>query len=496
MGTRWRGLLAPINKPTGDGRRMKTGAFTHRELPLALKWQRVDDNGHDTSVVIGLMDAINIDDKAGEVWGEGELFDDQPHLPRLSEDVAEALLLTSKKIIGPSVDPGSAEAMVVETGTDEPITEERAEELWMQAMETGEEPDLELLFVHYEIAAATLVVIPAFAEARPFELIPSEPAKTPAAAALVAAVTASATPLIVPADVFDAPDPALGAFPFMTEDRGEGFVRITGYVAEFEVCHVGIPHHCTYAPHTTVDYALFHRYPINTTNGLMFAGRLTTGLGRVGTGCTCCHTEDHACDDFSLSQSIAHYDQLETIADIRAGEYDHGIWFAGVLAPNVSAAAKRVLARREVSGDWRLVGGVHEMTEVLALAKSQPGFPLSVKLRDGQRTAITAAGIIRPDRPPVVAQYMNHTQMARDVADLVIAELRPATTVEVVAGPPVDVDPTALTEPDADPEQPVVDEASALLAEVDAAIAAVDPDARLRAATAADLLKEMETASV
>ena len=61
MGTRWRGLLAPINKPTGDGRRMAPGAFTHRPLPLPLKWQREDNMGHDDSVVVGLMDTITID---------------------------------------------------------------------------------------------------------------------------------------------------------------------------------------------------------------------------------------------------------------------------------------------------------------------------------------------------------------------------------------------------------------------------------------------------
>ena len=73
MGTRWRGMLAPIDKPTGDGRRMAKGAFSHRPLPLPLKWQRVDEAGHDTSVVIGLMDTLTIDETAGEVWAEGEV---------------------------------------------------------------------------------------------------------------------------------------------------------------------------------------------------------------------------------------------------------------------------------------------------------------------------------------------------------------------------------------------------------------------------------------
>ncbi len=194
MGTRWQGLLAPIDKPTGDGRRMGKDAMRWRELPLGLKWQRVDSEGHDDSVIIGSTDAINIGtakqavDKGwisadavaskmepGDlgVWGMGDLFDDvnAAELPRLAEDVAEAKLLLSRRVIGPSVDAGAATAILVETGTDEPLTEERFDELWLESMESGTDMPIEMLFTDYEIAASTLVAIPAFAEARPFELL-------------------------------------------------------------------------------------------------------------------------------------------------------------------------------------------------------------------------------------------------------------------------------------------------------------------------------------
>lgn len=179
MGTRWRGLLAPLGTSTGDGRRFLPGGVTHRELPMALKWQRTDEMGHDNSVVIGMCETIDMSDT--EVWGEGELFDDvdPAQMPRLAEDVAEAKLLTSKGVIGPSVDPGAAAACLVEIGADEPITEERLDELLMESWDTGQEPPLEVLFTQYEIAAATLVTIPAFAECRPFELL--EPAALTAA---------------------------------------------------------------------------------------------------------------------------------------------------------------------------------------------------------------------------------------------------------------------------------------------------------------------------
>src|SRR5512139_1757208 len=128
MGTRWRGLLAPLGVSTGDGRRFKADGVTTRELPLPLKWQRTDEMGHDASVIVGSLESVNMatvkeavgkkwisadaakaagmDDDTMGAWGEGELFDDAApeRLPRLAEDVQEALLLTQKGVIGPSVD--------------------------------------------------------------------------------------------------------------------------------------------------------------------------------------------------------------------------------------------------------------------------------------------------------------------------------------------------------------------------------------------------------
>lgn len=195
MGTRWRGLLAPLGVSTGDGRRFKADGVTTRELPLPLKWQRTDEVGHDASVIIGSLESVNVatvkdavgkkwisadavkaagmDDDTMGAWGEGELFDDADpeRLPRLADDVQEALFLTQKGVIGPSVDAGAASAIMVAEGSEEPLTDEAFEELWWAAEESGEELKIEILFTEYEIAAATLVGIPAFAQCRPFELV-------------------------------------------------------------------------------------------------------------------------------------------------------------------------------------------------------------------------------------------------------------------------------------------------------------------------------------
>lgn len=171
MGTKWRGMLAPLGVSTGDGRRFSPDGITHRELPLPLKWQRIDEAGHDTSVVVGAVDILDIQPDA--VWAEGEFFDDlDPEtFERLLVDVNEAMFLSEKQVIGPSVDAGAVEMAYVKVGDDTPLTMEELDELYWDEMETGEPAKVEVLFTKYEISAATLVTTPAFAECRPFELI-------------------------------------------------------------------------------------------------------------------------------------------------------------------------------------------------------------------------------------------------------------------------------------------------------------------------------------
>ena len=431
MGTNWRGLLAPIDQPTGDGRRMALGAMRWRELPLALKWQRVDEVGHYDSVIIGSLDTLNIGtvqqaidngwisaEAVGQtmqptdlgLWGGGELFDDADSsaMPRLAEDVAEALLLTGKKVIGPSVDAGAATAVLVRTGTDVPLTGEEVNTLLMQSFDTGEPPPIEELFTDYQVAAATLVGIPAFEQARPFELgtavVQAGAAPTAVTAvARMAALTAndSSARLGLPGDVFDAPP--IGA-PYKTltvEDRGEGFLRVFGYVAPFGVCHAEFRNACYTAPPSQSDYALFHRYVQEIDDGdLIGVGRLTCGFGRVGTGCKCCPGKhDHACNGFGLSRTIGHYDSLTTLANVRATETELGIWFAGWAPANLGPEARAALAGGRVSGDWRESGSELELVEVLVLHRRRPRRVPTAHRVDAWRAPVLADRGGRLDRP-------------------------------------------------------------------------------------------------
>jgi hypothetical protein len=234
MGTKFRTMLAPIGLSTGDGRRFADGAIELAEVPFPFEWARAREGGHDGAVVVGAVQEAAVatvkDALAGEwvspeaakgldrsmmaVWARGEMFDgvDREEMPRLAEDVAEAMHLAGAGTLGPSVDLDSFEGVPVLAGTDEEVTWERYEEIYE---ETGEEPAIELLVTAGRVRAATLVSIPAFAETcRPFELIPAEVPEDEAEAAAqaraeterAAALTASAARPLPAVAAFDLPE--------------------------------------------------------------------------------------------------------------------------------------------------------------------------------------------------------------------------------------------------------------------------------------------------
>lgn len=154
-------LLAPIGTPTGDKRRFAAHSLTHRELPLPLTWQRERGQGHEGAVTIGTLHGIRYDEN-GAPHGFGILFDPDPEqLPRLAQDVAEARMLLDQKVTGPSVDLDSMQFHALDP--------EEAGEYAADAR-----PEIEV--DKGRISAATLVPIPAFAEARPFPLSELDPA--------------------------------------------------------------------------------------------------------------------------------------------------------------------------------------------------------------------------------------------------------------------------------------------------------------------------------
>lgn len=129
--TPWYGVLAPEGTNSGDGRSFDLGALSSRDLPLPLLWQPTNESGHDGAVVVGRIDSIERDD-AGLIWGEG-VFAQTEEADKVVGLIAEGHLR------GVSVDVDDAEMAVTE--------------------------DESVRFSKGRISAATIVPIPAFAEA-------------------------------------------------------------------------------------------------------------------------------------------------------------------------------------------------------------------------------------------------------------------------------------------------------------------------------------------
>jgi hypothetical protein len=457
MGTKFRTMLAPINAPTGDGRRFQTGGITLAPVPFPFEWARSREGGHDGAVVVGAVQAANIGtvkeavaagwisaeaakaiklgNDAEAVWASGELFDEvsREEMPRLAEDVAEAMHLIGAGTLGPSVDLDSFEGIPVMEGTDEPITWEDLEAAYE---ETGEEPKIELLITAGRVRAATLVSIPAFMEtSRPLELVTADPEEAAGAVAVAALIASVGTAEAPPVAAFDMPT-LEGPTP-ITFDFATG--RVFGHIAEWRTCHAGYADVCVTAPKDPAgDYAWFNRYPVDTEDGgTVWAGRLTVGGRHPGLSLT-------------ASSTMVQYDGKTVAAYVRATEDEFGIVVSGVMVPGLTEADRRVLSRRKVSGDWRETPAGLSLVELLALSPgprqhAEPGFPVATHSRNGRQTALTAAlgpmpGRLRTlraeplDTAALAAAVVDETERraAREAERAALASVVEADTVRTV----------------------------------------------------------------
>jgi hypothetical protein len=408
MGTKFRTMLAPIGLSTGDGRRFAEGGISLADVPFPFEWARSREGGHDGAVSVGAVQeatvltvkeavagewisadaAKDLDPKMTAVWAKGQMYDDADRetMPRLAEDVAEAMHLMTGGTLGPSVDLDSFEGVPVMEGTDEPVTWEVIEAYYE---EHGEEPRLELLITEGRVRAATLVSIPAFAEtSRPLDLIETDD-DTESALALVASVATETRPLVSAFTLpeLDGPTP-------ITWDWENG--RVFGHIATWQTCHVGYSDVCVTAPKDeSGNYAAFNRFPVETEDGgTVWAGRITVG-GR------------HAGLSLDAPRAMAAYDSKTVAAHVRAYTDAHGIVVAGPIELAADSPHRAALDRRKVSGDWRETPDGLSLVEVLALspgprAHAEPGFPIPGTFsHNGRQTALTAA--LGPD--PEVVQF-------------------------------------------------------------------------------------------
>jgi hypothetical protein len=141
------GVLAPINKMSGDRRIFETDAITWRDgaSPIPMRWVKQDVGRHDGAVRVANFDRIWIEDD--EVRTEGFFFD--------KEEAQEVIDMLVHGALGVSVDLDEMVASLV--------NEDGSTFNWDEFTEGDPEPILSVS--KGRIAGATIVDIPAFQEA-------------------------------------------------------------------------------------------------------------------------------------------------------------------------------------------------------------------------------------------------------------------------------------------------------------------------------------------
>lgn len=375
----WRGPLTVEGIETGDGREFKAESLTWADLPLPLRWNKEDSHGgepHTVAVNVGRIDKVWRED-SGLIMGEGVLD--------LSTDDGRTVhgKIKGQFLRGVSVDVDS-------------IKDADLELVWPENPDAdGEGPDpFDMLFASPEkvvfnrgrIRAATLVDIPAFAEA--YIALLGEDGAVVAGGEPIGAVREARVPRSRSMTVQAPARPPAGWFadPGLSVPTGvtvtpEG--RVYGHAALWGTCHIGQEGVCVTPPHEEA-----HPYYLTGNVWTEDGSSVSVGQITVGTG--------HAPLTYGYRAASEHYDNTgAAVADVAVGNDAHGIWVAGSVRPGTPESRVHELrAAGQVSGDWRRIGGNLRLVGLLAV--NVPGFPvpkLKTHLASGQQVALVAAGI-------------------------------------------------------------------------------------------------------
>jgi hypothetical protein len=375
----WRGPLTVEGIETGDGREFDTESLTWADLPLPLRWNKEDSHGGEPRTIavnVGRIDKIWRED-SGLIMGEG-LLD-------LSDDDGRKVhgKIKGKFLRGVSVDVDSVKGADMElVWPENPDGESDGDDLFMQLFAEPEK----VVFHKGRIRAATLVDIPAFAEA--YIALLDEAGAVVAGGEPIGALRVAQAPrhrsftvdipVRPPLDWFRNPDLSLPTGITVTADG-----RVYGHAALWGTCHIGQAGVCVTPPRED-DHPYFMTGNVWTDND----SSVSVGQITVGTGHAPLTSGHRAASD--------HYDNTgAAVADVAVGNDAHGIWVAGSIRPGASAARIHELrAAGQVSGDWRRIGGALRLVGLLAV--NVPGFPvpkLRTHLENGQQLALVASGI-------------------------------------------------------------------------------------------------------
>lgn len=363
-------LLIPEDQETGDGRYFVKGSITLRDLPLPLMWQIKTAEGHDGSYVVGRIDSI---ERIENGMGNAKGFFDTGVIGREAERMVREGFLR-----GVSADMDKFDAQ-----QEEVLSETEKDD-------KGDPAKKDRITVNKaRIMGATIVAKPAFQEVLIFldeTLVPQEDTVIPdgiyfddadpldAAALIACGQVASAIPVTPPKDWFGNPELS-HATPITVDDDG----RVYGHIAAWHVDHIGMQFG-TKPPRSASGYAYFNTGSLRTEEGSdVTVGQLTLAGG-------------HASLEASAREAAKHYDDTASaIADVHAGEDEHGIWVAGALRPGTTPQQIRVLRASAPSGDWRPIRGKLELVAVCQV--NVPGFPIArARVASGHVMALVAAG--------------------------------------------------------------------------------------------------------
>lgn len=397
-GMAWKALLAIEGQATEDGRIIDVGALSWRDLPLSLMaMDETGPGGHEGAQVAGRIDTISRD--GNELWGTG-VFDTGDFGQKVCRMVGEQTLR------GNSVDLAVLAYEYRNADTGEVLTDE-------QLMDAFFGEDIPILFAVTEgvIMASTVCPTPAIAGAEimlasgrdwgygprsrherrhggPIPVIVMSFSFVVEAGDVLTASAAGMAPLHPPTDWFSNPG-FDGPTPLTVTKEG----RVMGHAALWNSCHIGEPSGpgiCVPPPRSGMNYEIFHHGVVTTDDGTDIpCGQITMSTF-------------HAGRDLSWKATQEHYEHSGcAVADVVAGEDQHGIWVSGGLRPDLPAEKVREMKAGALSGDWRQVIG-RGLEFLAALVVNIPGFPIprpearivASALGEEEVLALVAAGMV------------------------------------------------------------------------------------------------------
>jgi hypothetical protein len=399
----WTGPIAVEGKVTGDGREFAGDSLTWADPPLPLRWNKEDSHGgepHTVAVNVGRIDKVWREvqsDGTNLIMGEGVLDLSDEDGQRVHDKI-RGEFIRGVSIDADSIGDADVEMIWPEAGPSDGDDED--DDMFARLFATPEK----ILFKAGRIRAATLVDIPAFAEAY-IALTDPDTQAVVAGGRPTSRVRHRAVPActvdgltaggpqdenwLAPYSWYSDPKLTLPTGITVTDDG-----RVYGHAATWGTCHIGMEGVCTTAPMENA-HSYFMTGEVPTADG----GRVPVGQITVGTG--------HAPLSYGAVPATEHYDHTgHAVADVAVGNDAHGIWVAGAIRPGADPQMIHELrASGQVSGDWRRIGSALRLVGLLAV--NVPGFPVprtqSRVLTSGgatQQTALVAAG-----RPSVAHGY-------------------------------------------------------------------------------------------